>query len=231
MHRQIPLAIVDAAPKRLQNFTRGGNGLVVDIIAALADSDEVKQVYLWGPPQSGKSHLLVALHRQYLELSRRSFYVSLSDTTLTPVLLDSLDNYDLIAIDDVNCVAGHAEWERSLFNLINSVRDSGGKILFGASSAPTAANWALADLVSRFSWGPVLKLVALNENEIRDAMLASADQRGMRMDEEAADFLLKRYRRDVGSLLAAIETLDTESLAAGRERITIPFLKRCFVFD
>lgn len=231
MHRQIPLAIVDAAPRRLQNFTRGGNGLVVDIFAGLADSDQVKQVYLWGPPQSGKSHLLVALHNQYLESSRRSFYVSLSDNTLTPVLLESLDNYDLIAIDDVNSVAGDAEWERSLFNLINFSRECGGKILFGASSAPTADDWSLADLVSRFSWGPVLKLVALNENEIRDAMLASADQRGMRMDKEAADFLLKRYRRDVGSLLAAIETLDTESLAAGRERITIPFLKRCFVFD
>lgn len=231
MHPQIPLPIANAAEPSLSNYSRGDNGLIVDIIAELGRSDKTRQVYLWGPAQSGKTHLLLAAHQQWLEAERRSFYVSLADTTLTSGLLDSLDGYDLIALDDLDSVAKQPSWEQALFNLINFTREGRGKIIFSAASAPSAQVWTLADLVSRLSWGPVLKLTGLSENDIRSAMMASAEQRGMKVDKEAIDFLLKRYSRDVSSLLQAIETLDRESLAAGRERITIPFLKRCFVFE
>lgn len=229
--QQLPLPIANAAQPSIGNFSRGRNGLLVDIVEGLTSSDDVRQVYLWGGVFSGKTHLLLAAHHQWLTLGRRSFYASLNDTTLSPDLLESLDGYDFIALDDIGRVAKIEAWEQALFNLINFCRESQGKILFAANSAPSADNWLLADLVSRLSWGPVLKLESLNEAEIHAAMMESADRRGMKLDREAADFLLKRYSRDVNSLLQAIETLDRESLAAGRERITIPFLKRCFVFD
>ena len=236
MQRQIPLPISESARPDFDNYARGSNGLVVDMLAGLWRDDKVRQLFLCGPAQSGKSHLLAALHGQYLSATRRSFYISLDQTRqqssgLTPALLESLDNYDLIVLDDVDQVAGQPDWETSLFNLINFVREGQGKMVFSAASAPSLEHWKLADLVSRLIWGPVLKLVPLNEAEVRDAMFAAAEQRGMKLDSEAADFLLKRYRRDASSLLSAISVLDTESLAAGRERITIPFLKQCFVFD
>lgn len=231
MHPQLPLPIAHAPKPGLSNFSRGDNGLVVDIVAELITSDKTRQVYLWGPAQCGKTHLLLAAHQQWLEAGRRSFYASLGDATLNSGLLESLDGYDLIALDDLNSVAKQPSWELALFNLINFTREGRGKILFSATSAPSPQLWSLADLVSRLSWGPVLKLAALSENDVRSAMIVSAEQRGMKVDEEAIDFLLKRYSRDVTSLLQAIEILDRESLAAGRERITIPFLKRCFVFD
>ncbi len=233
MHPQLPLPIASAAQPSISNFARGGNGLVVDLVESLASntSDRVRQVYLWGGTQSGKSHLLLAAHKQWLGTGRRSFYASLKDSTLSPLLLESLDGYDFIALDDIDLVAKNPAWETALFNLINFSREGECIILFAASMAPSADDWTLADLVSRLSWGPVLKLQALNELEIHSAMMAAADQRGMKLDKEAADFLLRRYSRDVNSLLQAIATLDRESLAAGRERITIPFLKQCFVFD
>jgi DnaA family protein len=235
MQRQLPLPIAEAAAPGFDNFARGSNGLVVDMLAGLANDNKVQQLFLCGPGQSGKSHLLSALHAQYLGASKRSFYVSLNRShqggALTPALLESLDNYELIVIDDVDHVAGLADWETSLFNLINFVRERHGKMVFSAAAAPSLETFELADLVSRLAWGPVLKLVPLNESEIRDAMFSAAQQRGMKLDSEAADFLLKRYKRDASSLLSAISILDNESLAAGRERITIPFLKQCFVFD
>ncbi len=214
-----------------ENFATGGNALAIDAVSGIAESAGVTQIYLWGAEQSGKSHLLTALHRQSLKRSLHSFYVSLNGTMMNSQLLESLDGYDLILLDDVDSVARDPAWERALFNLINFVRDRNGKIVFTASEAPKRHNWSMPDLVSRFTWGPVYRLVALEEHEVRGAMVASAAQRGMKLEVEAVDFLFKRYRRDVGSLLAAIEVLDTESLAAGRDRITVPFLKRCFVFD
>ena len=58
-------------------------------------------------------------------------------------------------------------------------------------------------------------------------MLEAVDGKGLEMPGEAVDYLLKRRRRDVGSLLETVALLDRESLAAGRARITIPFLKSC----
>ncbi len=245
MQQQLPLPIVAPEACSFDNYAKGSNGLVVELLASLDQSADVRQVFLCGPPQSGKSHLLVALHGHYLAVGKKSFYVSLNDVmqsdgtpsesqamqpSFDPALLESLDHYDLIAIDDVDQVAGQDDWETSLFNLINFVREGEGKIIFSASAAPSMERWKLADLLSRFTWGPVLKLVPLNEIEIRQAMLAAAQLRGMKLDTDAVDFLLKRYRRDASSLLSAIAILDAESLAAGRKRITIPFLKQCFDF-
>ena len=82
-----------------------------------------------------------------------------------------------------------------------------------------------------------LEIIDLAETELGGIKEVTARIEGervfarMKFESGALDFLLKRYRRDVSSLLSAIEVLDSESLAAGRASITVPFLKRCFVFD
>jgi len=114
-------------------------------------------------------------------------------------LFDALDDYALLAIDDIDCIAGQKDWEQALFNLINFVRERSGKIIFSASTAPASGEWLLADLESRLSWGPVLKLEALSDTNVREALMMAVEKKG----------------------------LDRESLAAGRAKITIPFLKAC----
>jgi len=209
------------------NFFRGANDLAVDIVRSLGDSTEANQIYLWGPPQCGKSHLLLAAHNEMVAAGKVSFYASLKEPSLAVSLLESLERYSLVAIDDIDYVAGDKEWEQALFNLINFSREKSGNIIFGAASAPASAGWVLPDLESRLSWGPVIKLEVLSDADIREAMMMSVDRIGLQMSDEAVDYLLKRHSRDVGSLLETVALLDRESLAAGRARITIPFLKTC----
>ena len=85
----------------------------------------------------------------------------------------------------------------------------------------------MADLESRLSWGPVLKLSSLSDVDIREVLSRAVDSKGLEMPAETVDYLLKRHKRDVGSLLETVAVLDRESLADGRARITIPFLKSC----
>ena len=225
--RQLPLPLSPATVPVYDNYYRGDNGLAVDLVADLRQTTDAGQLYLWGTEHSGKTHLLLAAHNEFTAAGDRSFYASLKDQALSVNLLDGLDRYSLVALDDIDHVAGNHEWEHALFNLINFSREQSGKVLFGASSSPAAAGWLLADLESRLGWGPVLKLELLSDADIRQVLLEAVDGKGLEMPGEAVDYLLKRRRRDVGSLLETVALLDRESLAAGRARITIPFLKSC----
>ena len=68
---------------------------------------------------------------------------------------------------------------------------------------------------------------ALSDTDVRQVFLLAVDSKGLQMPNEAVDYLLKRHSRDLSSLLQTVALLDKESLAAGRARITIPFLKSC----
>lgn len=201
------------------------------MVDSFQQSTDVHQIYLWGGAQSGKSHLLLAAHNDFLSDQQRSFYVSLKEPSLSADLFDSLDGYALLALDDIDHVAGNDQWEQALFNLINFTRERFGKIIFSASSAPASQAWNLPDLVSRLTWGPVMKLQPLSETHIREAFILQADKKGLQISEETIEYLLSRYSRDVNSLFELVAFLDRESLAAGRARITIPFLKSCLLQD
>jgi len=230
--RQLPLPLSSSLVPTYDNFVRGANDLAVDLVQRFDDLTDASQlyphqIYLWGPPQSGKSHLLLAAHNEMVAAGKLSFYVSLKEPSLTASLLESLERYALVAIDDIDHVAGNKAWEQALFNFINFSREQSGNIIFSAASAPASAGWMLPDLESRLGWGPVVKLAPLSDDDIREALMLSVDRMGLHMSDEAVDYLLKRHSRDVGSLLETVALLDRESLAAGRARITIPFLKSC----
>lgn len=227
MQRQLPLPLSPTLVPTFDNFCHGANGFAVDMVQSLQQADDVSQLYLWGGVQCGKSHLLLAAHNEFVAANKQSFYVSLKDATLTSGLLEALDGHALVALDDIDSVAGEKAWEQALFNLINFTRERAGKVIFSASHAPTLGEWALPDLVSRLSWGPVIKLEPLSDIDVREALMMAVDEKGLQMPEETADYLLKRHSRDVNSLLKVVALLDRESLAAGRARISIPFLKTC----
>jgi DnaA family protein len=229
-HPQSPLALERESDFSFENFHTGENRLAVEILRNLFDSTE-RQVYLWGGSNCGKTHLLNACHRAALVTPRRSFYLSLTGGTVSADIFEALDGVDLICLDNIDCVAGQSGWEVALFNLINDSRASGTRLVLSAATPPSAGGWQLADLVSRLSWGPVMQLQRLQEEDCLAALIERAEVRGMQFDAAAARYLMQRYSRDVGVLLGLVPLFDRETLAAGRRRITIPFVRRCLALD
>lgn len=228
-HPQEPLALAAASTFSFETFHVGDNQLPVQMLRNLALGGE-RQIYLWGGPDSGKTHLLSACHHDALGAHRRSFYVSL-DSRVTAGICDALDGFDVVCLDNIDSVAGDERWERALFTLINDCRASDTRLALSASVPPAAGIWQLPDLISRLSWGPVLQLQRLREDACLTALVEGAAVRGMQFDVGAARYLMQRYSRDVGVLLRLIPLFDRETLAAGRRRITIPFLRRCLALD
>jgi DnaA family protein len=205
----------------------GPNQAAAHALKTFADQPGgLRQAYLWGAPATGKSHLLQAVCHQASTLGQAGVYLPLAQLqkAAQAEVLEDLDAIDAVCIDDIDAIAGRPVWERALFNLINTVRDAGHRLVLASQCNPAGMRLGLADLKSRLLWGPVFHLKTLDDETKLAALKICAYQRGLRLKDDAARYLLNNWRRDMGALLEALETLDHASLAAQR-RVTIPFIK------
>jgi len=141
-----------------------------------------------------------------------------------PMILDGLERRQLVCLDDIDVVAGDADWEAALFALLNQVFDSGGQLVVAAKTAPRESSIRLADLASRLSRLPVFRVRALDEAERVEALQLRARHRGLDLPDETANYLLRRSRRDMASLYELLDKLDLAALRAKR-RLTVPFVR------
>jgi DnaA-homolog protein len=182
-------------------------------------------LYLWGEPGTGKTHLLEAACRAAQEQGHAPLYVPFAGKAdFTTALLEDVEQVPLVCVDDVDAIAGDASWEAALFALYERLRAQGGMLILAASASPVAIGLKLADLATRLAAGLVYQLQPLSDAEKIAALRLRAQRRGLEMTEEVANYLLTRFPRDLHSLFALLDRLDTATLAAQR-RLTIPFLR------
>ena len=216
----LPLQLADHAV--FASFLDSGNETLVATLADIAVGGEGHGCWLWGAASTGKTHLLQAVCD---EAGDRAVYMPLSMfADAGPGILEGLASRELICIDDVDLVAGQAEWEMALFDLSNQVFDAGAQLIVSAASAPRECAIKLADLQSRFAKLPVFQLHVLDEDERVGALQLRSKHRGLELPNDTARYLLKRSRRDMASLYEVLDRLDREALRAKR-RLTIPFVR------
>ncbi|WP_411293571.1 DnaA regulatory inactivator Hda [Thiohalophilus sp.] len=220
MIRQLPLGV------RLQDAATFENFLPADnerVLAALHTAD-APSIYLWGAAGTGKSHLLQAVCHQAAAQNQRAAYLPLADPGLEPAMLEGMEQFDRLCLDDLDAVAGDPAWETALFHVYNRLTAAGHQLLVTATGSPTALGIQLPDLRSRLGWGPVFQLQPLGDTAKRQALQQRAAARGLSLDDEVAAYLMTRCPRDMSSLFALLDGLDEASLAAQR-RLTIPFVR------
>ncbi len=192
---------------------------------AAGDAGAEQFLFLWGTANVGKSHVQQAACQLATENQRTVAYLPLVELLdLSVEIFDGLEQMSLVCLDDVQFIAGNAEWEEALFHFYNRVRDAGGALLVTANVTPSALAVTLPDLQSRLAWGPVLQLNELDDAGKISALQLRAKGRGFELPDEVAQFLMKRSARDMASLFALLDRLDEASLVQQR-RLTIPFVR------
>jgi DnaA-homolog protein len=83
----------------------------------------------------------------------------------------------------------------------------------------------LRDLQSRLVSMAHYRLTLLDETQQRAALQLRASIRGLELPEETAVWLQRRYPRNMASLNAMLDRLDTASLTEQR-RLTVPFIRQ-----
>jgi DnaA family protein len=219
--QQLPLGLRWPAQQRFETFVAGDNAAAVALLRDAANAAQ-DWFFLAGAPGSGKTHLLIAACAAASSAGRVAQYLSLRGAA--PAAIRALGGSDLLALDDIDALAGDAAAEHALFDLYNRCKMEKSTLLFAARDVPVHLGIALPDLVSRLSSCTQLALRPLSEQQRREALRQRAQARGLELDDAVLDWLFARAQRDFGSLVALLERIDRESLAAKR-RVTVPFLR------
>lgn len=222
MMKQLVLDIRPDAPPTLDNFVAGTNAELLATLSLLASSASARQlparhVYVWGAPGSGRSHLLRATLAQAQASGRPTHGFGAAD--IAAVLPETPDA--VLAIDDVDQLSAPAQV--ALFNAFNRSRSNGQTLLLAGPSAPLGL--ALReDLRTRIGQALIYEVQALDDDSRAAILLTLAARRGLRLADEVVEFLLRHGRRELSSLLAVLDALDTASLERKRP-ITLPLLR------
>ena len=208
--KQLLLDFTQAPAPTFANFVHGGNAELASALeAAVKGVPGERVMYLWGESGAGKTHLLKAFAQAS---GARARYVPARD------FMDAA-GAPVFAIDDLEQLT--EEEQSSLFNAFNERAFE--FLLVSASSAPRDVA-IRRDLATRLATGLTYRVVPLSDGEKGAALAAHAKARGFTIPGEVTAYLLTHARRDMGSLIAALDSIDRYSLEAGRP-VTVPLLK------
>jgi DnaA family protein len=194
--RQLLLDFTQAPAPTFENFVHGGNAELFHALAAAVKGPAPERVvYMWGESGAGKTHLARAFAEAVA--GNRGFRV-----------VDGVEGLD-------------ADQQGELFN---AFVDQQFTFLLATSRLAPGDVPIRRDLATRLASGITYRVLPLTDEEKRAALAAHAKARGFALGDEVSSYLLTHARRDMGSLMAALDALDRYSLETGRP-VTLPLLK------
>ncbi|MCY4044534.1 MAG: DnaA regulatory inactivator Hda [Cellvibrionales bacterium] len=181
---------------------------------------------LTGSSGSGKSHILKASCLYAHQLGMTSLYLPIKKLMdFDPnALLPQLESFYWVCVDDIDVIKADAAWQSMFFYLYNLRKEEGKPLIFSLQQPVHHTEFTLLDLKSRLAACLNLHLPALSDDDKIHLLQLRAKQRGMRLTDQCATFIIQRSGRDLNALMTVVDQLDVATLAAGR-KITIPFIK------
>lgn len=196
-----------------------GNAAALRFALRIVDpSDSECLLYLYGPPGSGKTHLLHSI-------AGSSFpYLSFSRPVTPELLVATFGAADGLVVDDLHDMPDDADLRRTLWQLFNEFHTSGRTIAMAGAAPPRELSTMDEHLTSRLLWGLVAQLDTSDDNSRRMIIRKVADDHQIRIPDEVVDYILVTTSREVGALIAAFHRLYRFSMAEKR-RITLPLAR------
>jgi DnaA family protein len=222
--RQIPLGVRLPDRAVFASFLPARNLEAVSHARRVASGEIAGLSWLAGPAGAGKTHLLQAICAAASERMRAGYLPLAELAPLGVGVLEGMPQLECLCVDDIDQVAGRADWERAIFALLRELEDGDGRLIAAGRAPPALVPWALPDLGSRCAAGAVLQLRVLDESEQQAALQLRARLRGLELPAETLNWLRRRFPRDMRRLYELLDTLDEAALAAQR-RLTVPFIR------
>ena len=171
-------------------------------------------IYIYGPKNSGKTHLLQASAHKLKEMKKNVLFISAS--TFTSHVIEAIRtaqmqtfrqayrNLDALIIDDIHLLAKKFATQEEFFHTFNSLHMSGRTIIVSSNQAQNSLIAIEKRLISRFEWG-----ISLAIDKLLDLKLVLQNQLTllkMSLSKEIEKYLLDTFK-NIFSLKKAIKTL------------------------
>ena len=224
--KQIALPLSLDRQYSFENFISERADLITASLRALVRGDGEAQIGLWGTAASGKTHLLnasadyarkkgVVLQiydaRQLLQCDANEF--------------EGFSHCDVLAIDNLDAIAGNPDWEACFYQVINRCRDGDYRFVFAMLHRPEDIETTLDDFRSRLQWGLMLQLPSNDDSEIRQILRKRAQLIGIELGEDVISYLMTHHARNLDTQMSILRRLDRASLSQQR-KVTIPLAKQ-----
>ena len=210
--RQLALQIQINERASLNNFyvSKKNNKTIQILKNILLGSDKGVQIFIDDLGSNGKSYLLQAICNDFSNSNNSSIYIPMQEAIkLDRSILEGVSELNLICIDDINLVNRQREWEIALFNLINECYEKECFLLLSGSINKLEA---IPDLVSRIKKMEILRLEAINDDELLEATKAISKNLNIEISDKNMNYLINNSKRDVKTIFRTLSQLEKESL-------------------
>lgn len=221
--RQLTLGVSLDDDAQFENFlVTEQNASLVNTLTSDANEGFL---YIWSKGASGLSHLLQAACHRATAAGRGAIYIPLAERAqFVPQILEGAESLSLVCIDDIETIAGDAEWESALFTAFNAMQQSGTRLVVASHAPAQQLQIRLPDLLSRLQSGLLYQLFELSDEEKLSALQLRAGKRGLELPDAVGEFILLRADRNLTTLMGILDALDQSSLQQQR-RLTVPLVK------
>jgi chromosomal replication initiator protein len=200
----------------------GGNNTAFRFAQKMAQDGTENLLYVYGPDGSGKTHLLTALSnaidgRYFSFRDIASLYPDRSFSEGASRLAEHFEGAPALILDDLDLMPDNQDLRVEVWELFNSYYVSGRKIAMAGLAAPKELPHLDGHLTSRLLWGLVARMDVSDDESRRMILKKLAEDRHMTLPDEVIEQMLLRVRRDIPSLVYALETINRYAIAVKRK--------------
>ena len=207
-------------------FCSPDNAELMSRLSDLVVSKNADELIINGAEGSGKSFLMQAICNELSSSGKQFAFIPMNKAINMGVeIFQNLASLDAVCIDDLQLILSREEWEIALFNLINECQQSNCSLIlsFGGNQSLEDIT-QLPDLLSRIKRMEFMKLQAVQDECLNQALDFVSQQLGINLEKAELEFLLNHQTREFSLLVENIISLDRQA-ASLKRKITIPFIK------
>ena len=174
--------------------------------------------YIWGLEGVGKSYIMQALNREFINLNKKTLHLSLDDDRITShEIFQNLDTLDVLLIEKIDRLPQDKDWELQIFSLINDALSGNTKIYLSSNLVSKELEIGLKDLRSRLSYFTAIEIPEITDEEKIEALYQSSKRKGISLDAKTIQYIISHTSRSLSDLLKLINDLDLYSLKKKRK--------------